>query len=66
MRQAAVYFTDFRMKGDQNHESKLRRLMKQAGMEQIDFRGKFVAIKIHSYRSFFRNFSIKCMQRNSE
>ena len=47
MDRAAVYFTDFRMKGDQNHESKLRRLMKQAGMDQIDFQGKYVAIKIH-------------------
>lgn len=47
MEHAAVYFTDFRMKGEQNHESKLRRLMKQAGMDQIDFAGKYVAIKIH-------------------
>ena len=47
MDRASVYFTDFRMKGDQNHESKLRRLMKQAGMDQIDFQGKYVAIKIH-------------------
>ena len=47
MERAAVYFTDFRMKGDQNHEKKLRRLMKEAGMDRIDFAGKFVAIKIH-------------------
>ena len=47
MNQSKVYFTDFRMKNGQNHESKLRRLMKEAGMDQIDFSGKFVAIKIH-------------------
>ena len=47
MERAAVYFTDFRMKGDQNHEKKLRRLMKESGMDRIDFAGKFVAIKIH-------------------
>ena len=47
MEQSKVYFTDFRMKNGQNHESKLRRLMKEAGMDKIDFSGKFVAIKIH-------------------
>ena len=47
MEQSKVYFTDFRMKNGQNHESKLRRLMQEAGMDKIDFSGKFVAIKIH-------------------
>lgn len=47
MERATVYFTDFRMKNGQNHETKLRKLMKAAGMDQIDFQGKFVAIKIH-------------------
>ncbi len=47
MERAAVYFTDFRMKAGQNHETKLRRLMKSAGMDRIDFQGKYVAIKIH-------------------
>ncbi len=47
MNPSKVYFTDFRMKNGQNHESKLRKLMKAAGMDQIDFDGKFVAIKIH-------------------
>lgn len=47
MERATVYFTDFRMKAGQNHESKLRRLMQAAGMDQIDFKDKYVAIKIH-------------------
>ena len=47
MEQAKVYFTDFRMREGQNHETKLRKLMKAAGMDQIDFQGKYVAIKIH-------------------
>ena len=47
MEHANVYFTDFRMKNGQNHESKLRQLMKAAGMDKIDFEGKYVAIKIH-------------------
>lgn len=47
MDRAMVYFTDFRMKNGQNHETKLKRLMKAAGMDQIDFEGKYVAIKIH-------------------
>ena len=47
MEQAKVFFTDFRMKEGQNHETKLRKLMKAAGMDQIDFQGKYVAIKIH-------------------
>ena len=47
MERSAVYFTDFRMNGNQNHQTKLRRLMKAAGMDQIDFKDKYVAIKIH-------------------
>ena len=47
MKQAKVYFSDFRMKNGQNHGTKLRKLMQAAGMDQIDFNGKYVAIKIH-------------------
>ena len=47
MQPAKVYFSDFRMKNGQNHQTKLRRLMEAAGMNQIDFQGKYVAIKIH-------------------
>ena len=47
MERSTVYFTDFRMKNGQNHETKLRKLMQAAGMDKIDFHGKYVAIKIH-------------------
>ena len=44
-------FTDFRMKNGQNHQTKLRKLMKAAGMDKIDFQGKYVAIKISLRRA---------------
>lgn len=42
-----VYFTDLRTSFDENLLSKLRRLICTAGIETIDFRDKFAAIKIH-------------------
>lgn len=48
MAKSKVFFTDFRVK--MNKESllgKLRRLMKRAGFEKIDFDRRFAAIKIH-------------------
>jgi uncharacterized Fe-S center protein len=42
-----VYFTNLRVKGGQNLLDKLETLVKKAGIEQIDFSGKFTAIKIH-------------------
>ena len=42
-----VFFTDFRCKTDEGPVAKLKRLLKAAGMEQIDMDGKFVAIKMH-------------------
>lgn len=47
MERANVYFTDFRMRNGQNHETKLRKLMQAAGMDKIDFKDKYVAIKLH-------------------
>lgn len=44
---AEVYFTDFRALPGTNLQKKLERLMKKAGIENIDFENKFVAIKIH-------------------
>ena len=48
MEPSKVYFTDFRTKvfGD-SIQCKLERLIKKAGMLDIDFNNKFVAIKIH-------------------
>ncbi len=42
-----VYFTDFRAKLGEGLPSKMQRLLKTAGIEQIDFNGKFVAVKMH-------------------
>ncbi|MHC1786709.1 MAG: DUF362 domain-containing protein [Christensenellales bacterium] len=47
MSASKVYFTDFRVRNDEDMLSKLRRLCKAAGMEEIDFRDKFTAIKMH-------------------
>ena len=48
MEKAKVYFTDFRTRayGD-GLTKKLQKLMKKAGVGEIDMDGKFVAIKLH-------------------
>jgi len=46
MEKAKVYFTDFRTFGD-GLPVKLKKLIKKAGIGQIDMDGKFVAIKMH-------------------
>ena len=47
MEKAKVYFTDFRTRLDVSQGVKLQNLCKLAGMNKIDFDGKFVAIKLH-------------------
>ena len=47
MSKSKVYFTNMRTKLGEGLPKKLKRLIKQAGIEQIDFKNKFVAIKIH-------------------
>ena len=42
-----VYFADLRADVHENLQQKLARLMKTAGMGDIDFQDKFVAIKLH-------------------
>ncbi|MDR1671997.1 MAG: DUF362 domain-containing protein [Bacteroidales bacterium] len=42
-----VYFTNLRTKPGRNLLDKLEILVKKAGIEQIDFKGKFTAVKIH-------------------
>ena len=44
---AKVYFTDFRAKPGLTLMDKMEKVMKRAGIGDIDFNGKFVAIKIH-------------------
>jgi len=48
MEKAKVYFTDFRTvaNGD-GLPNKLRKLIRKAGIEELDMDGKFVAIKMH-------------------
>lgn len=47
MEKSKVYFTDFRARLGEGLPSKLKRLIKQAGIGDIDMDGKFVAIKMH-------------------
>lgn len=47
MEQSKVYFTTFKTTGSENLLQKLKRLIKTAGMGEIDFDDKYAAIKIH-------------------
>ena len=47
MEKAKVYFTDFRTPVGQPLTDKLKKLVRRAGIADIDFEGKFVAIKMH-------------------
>jgi uncharacterized protein len=42
-----VFFSDMHASGDKNLLKKLEILMKKAGFESIDFKNKFVAVKLH-------------------
>ena len=44
---AKVYYTNLRTYGRESQLDKLKRLIRKAGIGQIDFENKFVAIKIH-------------------
>ena len=45
--ESKVYFTDFHCVTDEGPCDKLKRLIRAAGIEDIDMDGKFVAIKMH-------------------
>ncbi len=47
MSASKVYMTDFRVRNGEDMLRKLKRLCKAAGIEQIDFKDKFTAIKMH-------------------
>ena len=47
MEKSKVFFTDLRATPTMNLLQKLERLVKKAGIENIDFTGKYTAIKIH-------------------
>ena len=47
MEKSKVYFTDFRTRLGVPLTTKLQKLIKKAGIGEIDMQGKFVAIKMH-------------------
>ena len=47
MEQAKVYFTNFETTMEENIQQKFSRLLLTAGLDQIDFENKYVAIKLH-------------------
>ena len=47
MKESKVYFTNFRATPSLNLLQKLERLVKEAGIEQINFNKKYTAIKLH-------------------
>ncbi|MEG6584246.1 DUF362 domain-containing protein [Dendrosporobacter sp. 1207_IL3150] len=47
MGKSQVFFTNMRATSDMNLLQKLEKLVKRAGIEQIDFKEKFTAIKVH-------------------
>lgn len=47
METSKVYYTDMHATGEMNLLQKMERLMTKSGFEQIDFSGKFVAVKLH-------------------
>ncbi len=47
MEKSKVYFTDMHTTSKENLQQKLRRLIKTAGIGEVDFERKFTAIKIH-------------------
>ena len=47
MEKSKVYFTNFRARPGYNLLQKLEKLIKKAGIENIDFENKYTAIKIH-------------------
>ena len=47
MEKSKVYFTSFKTSFTENLMQKLARLVKTAGIENIDFQDHYAAIKIH-------------------
>jgi len=47
MNRIKVYFTDLRAKPGKNLLDKLKKLVLEGGIKEIDFKDKFTALKIH-------------------
>ena len=52
MEKSKVYYTSMRTGFDNGLLDKLKRLIKKAGIENIDFDGKYTAIKIQTATPF--------------
>ncbi len=48
MAASKVYFTDFHTTFQENQLQKLSRLILTAGIDRIDFCGKYTAVKMHN------------------
>ncbi len=47
MEKAKVYFTDFHTEGGVTLPQKLRRLVKRAGIDRLDYKDRYTAVKLH-------------------
>ena len=47
MERSKVYYTDFRTRLGEGLPTKLKKLIRKAGIAEIDMENKFVAIKMH-------------------
>lgn len=47
LEKANVFFTDFRTRIGVSQCAKLQKLIRAAGIENIDFKGKYTAVKMH-------------------
>ena len=65
MEKSKVYFTDFRAKLGEGLPLKLKRLLKKAGISEIDMENKFVAIKMHFGELGNVSFFVQTMQKSS-
>ena len=63
MEKSKVYYTSMRTGFDNGLLDKLKRLIKKAGIENIDFDGKYTAIKMHFGEPAIWHFSVPIMQK---
>lgn len=63
MEKSKVYYTSMRTGFDNGLLDKLKRLIKKAGIENIDFDGKYTAIKCTSESPAIWHFSVPIMQK---
>lgn len=63
MEKSKVYFTNMKVSEKENLLQKLNRLIKTAGIDQIDFERKYAAIKIHLGNQEIWHFYVLIMLR---